>query len=627
MSQWLRASYRGIQIAASALLALVCVVPPAYSSVIRYDFSGSSFSYILLGGIALPPELSTLTSFRGSFLIDDAIPGAGPPSTAQLFPGAALSIAVSYNTGFSVSGSLGDLSQSRISYPNDTVSSWWLASFESVETDLLSSTLRLVAINFALGDADSGGQDLFLDPNTMLTALPDVQTLDRLTWVEIIFEDASGGAAYVRGHLSELAVSGATVNQPPVASFTYSPENPKVNEEIIFDASDSSDPNGDPLTYLWDFSDGNMAEGRIIKHKFSKPIQYRVRLTVMDTTGLSNLNEKDIKVVCGIINPVEPMPIGMIPCTNKNKGTLLKEVLAESGERVTVWCDNVGGMPAYIMYYSGFCGSESRIVGMCHYSCGVNSVWYIYADNNGNGEPDCFISTGWISKDYGPEDYEPGTRERDGYLDVYEHHFHVADCKTYDIEKEFHYACGPPVNTPAICTNFPDSPCCKNVSICERPEGRLANPIRVTDPILSPESDAYYRQQLLTLQNYSADEIVMLTHAFLPGDLNEDGERNLIDYKMLTNLIGTCRGEERFNSFADADGDGCITELDREILFPNFTLPGDCNGDGQVTIDEIQKCINQFLGIASLEPCCDDNGNGICSIDEVQRIINAFLGI
>jgi YVTN family beta-propeller protein len=59
----------------------------------------------------------------------------------------------------------------------------------------------------------------------------------------------------------------------------------------------------------------------------------------------------------------------------------------------------------------------------------------------------------------------------------------------------------------------------------------------------------------------------------------------------------------------------------------NAQLPGDCNGDGWTTIDEVQKAINQFLGIASVEPCCDLNGNGQVTIDEVQKVINAFLGI
>jgi hypothetical protein len=61
----------------------------------------------------------------------------------------------------------------------------------------------------------------------------------------------------------------------------------------------------------------------------------------------------------------------------------------------------------------------------------------------------------------------------------------------------------------------------------------------------------------------------------------------------------------------------------------NFTQirPGDCNGDGQTTIDEVQRAINQFLGISGVEPCCDLNGNGQVTIDELQKVINAFLGI
>jgi len=57
-------------------------------------------------------------------------------------------------------------------------------------------------------------------------------------------------------------------------------------------------------------------------------------------------------------------------------------------------------------------------------------------------------------------------------------------------------------------------------------------------------------------------------------------------------------------------------------------LPGDCNGDGTVTIDEVQKCINCFLSIEN--DCCDKcdvNSNGQVTIDEVQKVINAFLGI
>lgn len=56
-------------------------------------------------------------------------------------------------------------------------------------------------------------------------------------------------------------------------------------------------------------------------------------------------------------------------------------------------------------------------------------------------------------------------------------------------------------------------------------------------------------------------------------------------------------------------------------------LPGDCDGDGQVSIGEVQKAINMFLG--TLPPGCgvDCNGDGSISIGEVQKVINGFLGM
>ena len=77
------------------------------------------------------------------------------------------------------------------------------------------------------------------------------------------------------------------VGEPPVSSFIFSPENPLVGDEITFDASASSDPDGDIVLYEWDFGDGTTAEGLIVSHTYTEPGAKTVTLTVHDNHGLN----------------------------------------------------------------------------------------------------------------------------------------------------------------------------------------------------------------------------------------------------------------------------------------------------------------------------------------------------
>jgi large repetitive protein len=54
---------------------------------------------------------------------------------------------------------------------------------------------------------------------------------------------------------------------------------------VAFDASRSTDPDGERLSYLWEFGDGESAGGRAVVHGYDGPGTYRATLRVSDDSG------------------------------------------------------------------------------------------------------------------------------------------------------------------------------------------------------------------------------------------------------------------------------------------------------------------------------------------------------
>ena len=87
-----------------------------------------------------------------------------------------------------------------------------------------------------------------------------------------------------------------TVYAPPVASFTYSPQNPLVNEAVTFDASASSDPDGTIAHYSWDFGDGQTGTGQTASHTYTSFGTYTVTLNVTDNDGFKGTESLEVHV-------------------------------------------------------------------------------------------------------------------------------------------------------------------------------------------------------------------------------------------------------------------------------------------------------------------------------------------
>jgi glucose/arabinose dehydrogenase len=81
----------------------------------------------------------------------------------------------------------------------------------------------------------------------------------------------------------------STTNRPPTATLTASPRSGPAPLTVRFDASGSADPDGQTLTFEWDFGDGILASGGAVQtHTYQNAGRFTARVTVRDSAGGSN---------------------------------------------------------------------------------------------------------------------------------------------------------------------------------------------------------------------------------------------------------------------------------------------------------------------------------------------------
>jgi PKD repeat protein len=109
------------------------------------------------------------------------------------------------------------------------------------------------------------------------------------------FSDAGSYPATVRvsdGSLTDqknFNITVINVNRPPVAN-AGGPYSGTVNVPVNMTGAASSDPDGDALTYAWDFGDAQNGTGVTVSHPYTAAGTYTVTLTVTDngSPSLSN---------------------------------------------------------------------------------------------------------------------------------------------------------------------------------------------------------------------------------------------------------------------------------------------------------------------------------------------------
>ncbi|PIR75407.1 MAG: hypothetical protein CO030_02025 [Candidatus Magasanikbacteria bacterium CG_4_9_14_0_2_um_filter_42_11] len=68
-----------------------------------------------------------------------------------------------------------------------------------------------------------------------------------------------------------------------------------VDEHVLFDASDTTDPESEDMIFVWSFGDNSTDEGDVITHAFGEEGTYTVTLAVTDASG--NTSSKDVIIM------------------------------------------------------------------------------------------------------------------------------------------------------------------------------------------------------------------------------------------------------------------------------------------------------------------------------------------
>jgi glucose/arabinose dehydrogenase/PKD repeat protein len=90
---------------------------------------------------------------------------------------------------------------------------------------------------------------------------------------------------YGAGSISRITHLDDGTNGSPVAVIEADPTNGAAPLTVNFDGSRSTDPDGDTLSFAWDFGDGATATGATVAHTYSSSGRYTAELTVADGRG------------------------------------------------------------------------------------------------------------------------------------------------------------------------------------------------------------------------------------------------------------------------------------------------------------------------------------------------------
>lgn len=182
---------------------------------------------------------------------------------------------------------------------------------------LTGTDADLDALTFTVATPPTNGILSGTAPNLTYTPNADFNGSDLFTF------KANDGTA--DSNIATISIIINPVDDAPTAD-AAGPYIGTVNEAITFDGTGSSDPDGDALTYTWNFGDGSLGTGESPSHTYFAIDEFTVKLTVSD--GITS----DISTTTVTVNDISAeVSVDSITPSSVTKGQSVNVTIYGSG--------------------------------------------------------------------------------------------------------------------------------------------------------------------------------------------------------------------------------------------------------------------------------------------------------
>ena len=125
------------------------------------------------------------------------------------------------------------------------------------------------------------------------------------------------------------------VQSPPIARAVMPPSTVNTHEQFKLSAEDSTDPNDEIKSYVWNFGDGNEFVGVTTTHQFAASGTFVIALTVTDTFGATSTVSKQIRVLNNT-NATKIFASAIAVAASKPKRTASKKTVARNKQSSSI---------------------------------------------------------------------------------------------------------------------------------------------------------------------------------------------------------------------------------------------------------------------------------------------------